>query len=235
LLAFVALGRGRIERPYAAGVLWPFVDDVRAAGNLRSALWRLRRAGIDVIIADKWSLTLAHHVVVDAQLIGEWASRLIHGMPLSGDLSLARLPADALDLLPGWHDDWAIIERERMRQRVLHGMEALSKHLARVGRYDDAVDVAVTAIAAEPLRESAQRVLLEALLSQGNWADADRAFTAFQALIRLELGVEPSPGLVAMMSAVDRGPCTLRSRGSAMAATQFADLHNVRAATEAGA
>src|ERR687896_289887 len=59
LLAFVALRRGRVERQYAAGALWPFGDDLRAAGNLRSALWRLRRAGIDVIEADKWSLRLA--------------------------------------------------------------------------------------------------------------------------------------------------------------------------------
>ena len=37
------------------------VDEMRAARNLRSAQWRLRRTGIDVIQADKWSMaTLGH-------------------------------------------------------------------------------------------------------------------------------------------------------------------------------
>jgi len=123
------------------------------------------------------------------------------------DLSLSRLPADALELLAGWQDDdWVTIERERMRQRVLHAMEALSRHLATLGRYDEAVDVATRAIAAEPLRESAQRTLLEAQLAQGKWADADRSFAGFQALLRLTLDIEPSRRLKAMMTGAAREP-----------------------------
>jgi DNA-binding SARP family transcriptional activator len=58
LLVFVVLRRRRVERRQAAGALWPLGDEERAAGNLRSALWRLRRARIDVLLADKWSLVL---------------------------------------------------------------------------------------------------------------------------------------------------------------------------------
>src|SRR4051812_45273110 len=65
LLAFVALRGCRVERRHAAGALWPVGDDNRAAGNLRSALWRLRGAGIDVMECDKWSLRLAREVRVD--------------------------------------------------------------------------------------------------------------------------------------------------------------------------
>ncbi|MGW2995279.1 bifunctional ornithine acetyltransferase/N-acetylglutamate synthase, partial [Streptomyces sp. NPDC001193] len=32
--------------------------------------------------------------------------------------------ADALDLLPGWYDDWVLLEQERVRQRLLHALEA---------------------------------------------------------------------------------------------------------------
>ena len=60
LLAYVALRRRRVERRQVAGTLWPFGDEERAAGNLRSALWRLRRAGINVLVADKWSLRYIH-------------------------------------------------------------------------------------------------------------------------------------------------------------------------------
>ncbi len=172
LMAFLALRRGSVERAYAAGALWPTSDDGRAQGNLRSSLWRLRRAGIDVVVADKWSLALADDVDVDVMLLSEWANRLTHGEPEPADLSLEALPGDALNLLPGWYDDWAIIERERMRQRMMHAMESLSRRLTSLGRYADAIEVALAVVAAEPLRESAERVLLEALMAQGNRADS---------------------------------------------------------------
>ena len=74
LLAFVALRRRRVERRQLAGALWPLGDEERAAGNLRSALWRLRRAGIDVLTTDKWSLALDTDVRVDLHALEEWAS-----------------------------------------------------------------------------------------------------------------------------------------------------------------
>lgn len=199
LVAFLALRRGPVERAYAAGALWPSGDDGRAQGNLRSSLWRLRRAGIDVVVADKWSLTLAEDVVVDVAILSEWANRLLHGEPARGDLSIDQLPDDALNLLPGWYDDWAIIERERMRQRMMHAMEALSRHLTGLGRYADAIEVALAVVAAEPMRESAERVLLEALLAQGNRAEAGRAYADFRELLVRELGVEPSRQLAALL------------------------------------
>jgi DNA-binding SARP family transcriptional activator len=199
LLAFLALRRGRVERCHAAGTLWPSVDDRRAAGNLRSALWRLRCADIDVLEADKRSVGLSPGVVVDVLEVAEWAARLIAQRPLSEDLSLNWPFADALDLLPGCYDDWAIIERERMRQRMLHALEALSRAMTAMGRYGEAVDAAMTAISAEPLRESGQRALLEAHIAESNLSEARRDFLAYRNLVRSELGVEPSAELAALV------------------------------------
>ena len=201
LLAFLAIRRGRVERSYIAGSLWPTGDDSRAQGNLRSSLWRLRRAGIDVVLADKWSMTLADDVQVNLALRSEWADRFLRGTPCASDLTLAPLPADAFDLLPGWYDDWVVIERERIRQRLMHALEALSRLLANSYRYDDAVEIGLAVVAAEPLRESAQRVLIEALLAQGNPAEAERVFVEFRALLARELGVEPSCQLGALLAA----------------------------------
>lgn len=205
LLAFVAFRPGRVERSYAAGLLWPFGDDARASSNLRSALWRLRRAGIDVLAADKWSLWLDPDVPVDLRQTADWAGRLIHGTDLEVDRTLAELPGDALNLLPGWQDDWVIIERERIRQRVLHALEALSRRLSAEGRYADAIDVAFRAVADEPLRESAQRVLMEAYLAQGNQVEASRLYTDYAALVRAELGVAPSRDLTQLSALATPG------------------------------
>jgi len=199
LLAFLCLRRGPVERCHAAGTLWPSVDDRRAAGNLRSALWRLRGADIDVLEADKRLIGLRQGLAVDVYELAEWASRLVARRPARGDLSLRRPLDDALDLLPGCYDDWAIIERERMRQRMLRALEALSRELTAMGRYGEAVDAALTAIVAEPLRESAQRALLEAHLAESNLIEARRDFLAYRNLVRRELGVEPSVELAALV------------------------------------
>jgi DNA-binding SARP family transcriptional activator len=199
LLVFVALRRVRVERSCAAGTLWPIGGELRAAGNLRSALWRLRRAGIDLIVADKWSLMLSDEVVVDLRVMEEWAARLIAGTATRGDLGIMQWHMDALDLLPGWYDDWALMERERIRQRMLHALEALSRNLAHQGRWAEAVEAALTAVTAEPLRESAQRTLIEAHLAEGNWIEGRRAFDAYQDLLRRELGAEPSADLAALI------------------------------------
>jgi len=205
LLVFVALRRARVERSCAAGTLWPIGGELRAAGNLRSALWRLRRAGIDLIVADKWSLALSDQVVIDLRIMEEWAARLIGGTATRDDLRVMHWHMDALDLLPGWYDDWALMERERIRQRILHALEALSRNLAYQGRWAEAVEAALAAVTAEPLRESAQRTLIEVHLAEGNWIEGRRAFDAYRELLRRELGAEPSAELAGMVPAPRTG------------------------------
>ncbi|WP_369184789.1 BTAD domain-containing putative transcriptional regulator [Streptomyces sp. Y1] len=201
LLAFVVLNGGWVERRHAAGTLWPLGDDLRAAGNLRSALWRLKAAGIDVLDSDKCSLSVREHTVVDLYVLCEWAGRLIAGTATAADLGTFRWRADVLDLLPGWYDDWVLIERERIRQRLLHGLEALSRHLVRAGRCAEAVESAMVAVGVEPLRESAQRALIEAHLAEGNLVEALRSYDAYRGLTHRELGVEPGRELSLLLRA----------------------------------
>jgi DNA-binding SARP family transcriptional activator len=199
LLAFVALSAGRVDRGYAAGSLWSMSSDQRAAGNLRSALWRLKNAGIDVLEGDKWALALRRRTVVDVAVVWEWATRLVDGSATQDDLFVANWRGTALDLLPTWSDDWVIFERERIRQRLLHGLEALSRRLAEIGRSADAVDAAMWAVSADPMRESANRILIEAHLAEGNIIEARRIYQRYCDAINREFGVEPSDQLVSLM------------------------------------
>jgi DNA-binding SARP family transcriptional activator len=204
LLAFVALQQRPVERRHAAAVLWPAMSASRAGGNLRSALWRLRGAGIEAVTADQSCLALAPRVTVDAREVGEWAARLISGRALPGDLAVLPSSTEALDLLPGCYDDWALIERERLRQQILRALEALSRRLAAADRFGDAVDAAMIAVHAEPLRESAQRALVEAHLAEGNVIEALRAYRAYASLLRREVGVAPAAELTALVATPDR-------------------------------
>jgi DNA-binding SARP family transcriptional activator len=197
LLALVALEAGPVDRRDAAERLWPDADLSRAGGNLRSALWRLRRAGVDVVTAESTWIGLRPDVRVDVDWWQGWADRL--GRGLSDDDTL-RIPAgyiEVLNLLPGWYDDWVIVQREAIRHRVLHALETLSRHLSARGRHAEAVEAAMTAVCADPFRESAQRALIATHLQEGNRIEAERALRSYAELLRLELGVTPSAELVA--------------------------------------
>jgi DNA-binding SARP family transcriptional activator len=199
LLAFLSLHRGRQDRRFVAGALWPDGNDNRAGGNLRSALWRLRGANVDVIDADNWSLALADDVGVDVDDLRSWSDRVMCGSPDRPDFSHMEEKSLGLNLLPGCYDDWALVERERLRQRLLHAIEQASRMLVVDGHYGAAIDAAMIAVNAEPLRESAQRVLLDAHLAEGNLVEAHRAFAQYQSLLRRELGVDPSPRLCRLL------------------------------------
>jgi DNA-binding SARP family transcriptional activator len=58
----------------------------------------------------------------------------------------------------------------------------------------------MTAIRVEPLRESAQRALVEAHLAAGNLVEASRVYELYRELLRRELSVEPSSDLTLLLT-----------------------------------
>jgi DNA-binding SARP family transcriptional activator len=108
------------------------------------------------------------------------------------------------ELLPEWSDDWILIERERLRQIGLHGLETLSARLSDTGRHAAAVEAALLAVACEPLRETAQRALIVAHLAEGNAIEASRAFDTYTKLLDEALGITPGQDVVAMVAHIRR-------------------------------
>lgn len=200
LLAFIALHGGRVDRRQAAGTLWPEGSDERAAGNLRSAVWRLKTAGINILLADKCTLSLRPGTQTDVDSLCDWARRLSEGRVSVADLRILAWDPEAADILPGWYDEWVICERERIRQRLLHGLEAVVRELIAMGRIGDAVEAAMNVVRFEPLRESAQRALIEAHLAEHNQVEAWRAFRRYRRLLADEMGIAPSPELAALVT-----------------------------------
>jgi DNA-binding SARP family transcriptional activator len=195
LLAFLALHDWALLRGYVAGSLYLEKSEERACANLRSALWRLRQPGYKLVEADTNHLRLAPEVVVDVREVSARARRLsdLDSPPDERDLDEAPF---SHDLLPDWYDEWVITERERLRQRRLHALEALCLHLTRLGRFARAIDAGLAAVAAEPLRESSHRALIEAHLAEGNHSEAIRQYRSYAALLQNSLGVAPSARLI---------------------------------------
>ena len=211
LLALLALRPGETDRRTVGGTLWPEVDDARAAGNLRSTLWRLAARPTPLLTVTRTSVALLAEVNVDVHLLGDWAARMISATFTAADL--AQVPWDivGVEMLPGWHDDWIVLERERLRQRLLHGLELMSASLLDGGRHAEAVEVALIVVRADGLRESGQRALISAHLAEGNWAEARRCYREHRDLLATELGVAPSAALAALVGIADhRVPAAVR-------------------------
>jgi DNA-binding SARP family transcriptional activator len=203
LVTFVGLAGGRVSRRHAAGTLWPDGNDERASGNLRSALWRLRGANIDILHADKFALYLDPDSTIDIVQLHAWATGIMNGTATdNSDLDVANLHLEAVHLLPGWYEDWIVFERERLRQRLLHAMESLARKRIECHHFAGAIEAAMFAVGVEPLRESAQRLLIEAHLAEGNLVEACRVFVTYRDLVSDELGVLPSRDLADMLGSV---------------------------------
>lgn len=197
VLAFVALTGRPLQRGYVAGSLWTDKSDARAAANLRSVLWRLRRPGLDVVDATATHVALSSRLRVDVREAEVAARRLLRGE--TTDVTIERETWLRGDLLPDWYDDWLLIEQERYRQLRLHALEILSRAYTRSGDYGRAVDAGLAAVAAEPLRESAHRCLIEAHLAEGNRFEALRHFESYRRRLREQIGEDPSSETAALL------------------------------------
>jgi DNA-binding SARP family transcriptional activator len=204
VLACLGLHTRPQPRPQLARIIWAELTDQRAIANLRAALWKLHAVRGQVIAARNDRLSLREDVGVDVADVRERAWELLDSARDTRVGVLAE-SAELLDLfsndvLPSWEDDWVVFERERIRQLRIHAIEALSMRLRRENRHAEAIEAGLVAVAADPLRETAQRALIEAHLAEGNTMDARRQFDSFCALLSKDLGVLPSPALSALIA-----------------------------------
>jgi DNA-binding SARP family transcriptional activator len=185
LVAYLGIRPEPVSRHAAAAELWPGSTDIRAAANLRTALWRLSGDRLGGLIASTpHSLALAPGVGVD---IYEMSGQL---RPADGEVAVAMLRQD---VLPEWPEDWLISTREWFRQIRLHALETLCDRYRADGRLDAALEAGMAAVAADPLRESAHRRLALVHMDEGNFAEALRQYDVYRRLLRTELGLPPSP------------------------------------------
>jgi DNA-binding SARP family transcriptional activator len=192
VIGFLALSDRPCLRMYVAGTLWPDVSERRASSSLRSTLWRMRWPGCRPVVATSTHIALASDVAVDLREAVTAARLTLDASAEVSDVERLLVLLSG-DLLPGWYDDWVLTKREWFRQLRLHALESLSERLIGDGRFDQAVEAALLAVAGEPLRESAHRALVQAHIAEGNWGEAVRDYVRYRDLLRRELGVAPSP------------------------------------------
>ena len=198
LVAFLAVQARPALRLHVAGVLWPDTPEERASANLRSTLWRHHQTGCRLVNATGQHLGLAPDVRVDLRELTGVAHRLLEGSFAPDDPEYGRL-CQSGELLADWYDEWVLMERERFRQLRLHALEKLCEEFTRLRLFGLAVQAGVASVAVEPLRESAQRVLIRAHLAEGNRGEAIRQYQAYRGILKTELGLEPTAEMRSLM------------------------------------
>ena len=110
------------------------------------------------------------------------------------------------------YEEWAIPERERLREAFLGLEEALATCLLALDRCDETLAHARQILAHDACRESAWRLVMEAHYRAGDPAQALQAFVRCRAALAAELGVDPQAETLALHERILRRPAPMQPR-----------------------
>ncbi len=212
LLAILAMPPGTlITRERLADLLWSRSAEAQARGSLRQAVAQLRKALGDesgtLIEAVGPGLRLASAAVeVDAVTLEraltagspadlELAERLYRGEFLAG-LAIEEAP----------FEDWRATEAERLRRRLLRGLQALLAQHVEQGDLETSLDLGERLVRLEPLAEETYQALMRLHLGRGALGPAMREYQRCRAALAAGLGVAPSAETEALRRAIRARP-----------------------------
>ncbi len=199
VFAYLTCNRHRpIRRAELIDAVWPeppaAVDS--ALNALVSKLRRVLgsntvegRSTVQVRLGNAWvdieSAAEAVHRAESAVAVGDWGR--------AWGPSLVALFTAQREFLPGHDTSWVDQERARLHDIHLRALETYATCCVEIGGTELAAGVRAgrELVRLAPLRESAHQVLMRALASQGNVAEALRVYTNLCATLRDELGVAP--------------------------------------------
>jgi DNA-binding SARP family transcriptional activator len=198
LLAYLALHPGQHHpRDKLAALLWEDRSDTQARHSLRQTLVGLRKVfpePAQIIQASDDGVSIPPHAIAVDVLEFE---RL-----LKTETAEALEQAVALyqgELLEGFNpgssgfEDWLMERRSRLREQAIAAVERLLVQQRADQPREGAVHLALRLVAWDPLRESAQRALMELYARSGRYGAALRQYQMCRMMLHRELGVEPEP------------------------------------------
>jgi WD40 repeat protein/DNA-binding SARP family transcriptional activator len=192
LLAYLALTVGIAHRrERLAGLIWPDIPEADARRNLRRALWHIRKAleGQAPLRADDITIAFddGSKVWVDAQVISqkinfEWTK----------DQLAQVVSAYGGELLPGFYDEWIIVERERLQSAFEARIKLLLERLLEDQRWEEVFEWAEKWVALAGAAEPAYRALMVAYAEQGDLSGVGHTYQRCSEALSRDLGLEPS-------------------------------------------
>jgi len=194
LLAYLVLTAGTAHRrEKLAGLLWPSTAESNARRNLRQALWRIRQAissgAQQCLLADDISVAFDANSEywLDVRVLEKKAAE-----ECSPDDLIRAVSVYGGDLLPGFYDEWVLLERQRLQMVFEHKMKLLLDCLVEAERWEDVLDWGERWIALGQTPEPAYRALMAAHSALGDTSKVAASYQRCAETMRNQLGVEPS-------------------------------------------
>ena len=191
LLAYLIINANKsYRREKLAGLLWPASDEASSRNNLRQTLWRLRNmVGEGYFVTDRVSVgfnpNTDYHL--DTDILQE---KVADGTSTDQLIRIVSVYED--HLLPGFYDDWVLLEQERLKTVFEDRMQTLLKRLVDEARWRETREWAAWWIARGQLPEPAYRALMIAYAGMGDRAGVATIYQRCVEILDEELDVEPS-------------------------------------------
>lgn len=199
LLAYLILNAGTAyRREKLAGLLWPDSTDENARSYLRHELWRLRKViepptrrkrAANLLLVDEIAIEFDAHAdySLDAAIL-----QTAPQSPASANDLIGALAVYSGELLPGFYDDWVVLERERLQATFEQKMARLLGVLLEERRWEEILDWGERWIALGQTPEPAFRALMIAHSALGDLSKVAAVCQRCTESMRNQLGVEPS-------------------------------------------
>src|SRR6266496_4044696 len=193
LFAYLILNAGTSHRrEKLAGLLWPDSLEETARDNLRHALWRMRKA-LETASSTRFlhadDVTISFKESPDYWLDAAELEKLSE--TASADELIAVLSNYQGELLPGFYDEWVVLEREHLYSIFEHHMARLISLLQDEKRWLDILDWGERWIKLGQKPEPAYRALMTAHAAKGDMSKVAATYERCVKTLR-ELGIEPS-------------------------------------------
>src|SRR6266508_2132846 len=193
LFAYLILNAGTAHRrEKLAGLLWPDSLEETARENLRHALWRLRKA---LESASSTHFLHADDVAISFKESSDYWLDAAELEKLSESASVDELMAVLSsyqgELLPGFYEEWVILEREHLYSIFEHNMARLMSLLQEENRWLDIFDWGERWIKLGQKPEPAYRALMSAHAAKGDMSKVVATYERCVKSLR-EFAIEPS-------------------------------------------
>ncbi len=196
LLAYLAVRPGHAHpRDKLAALLWADRGDTQARDSLRHTLVELRKVLPDrspSLIGEGRAITL-DPAAVDVDVVRFEAlvtERTATGLAAAADLYEGDF-LEGFGLREPAFEEWAVVERERLRERALDVMRRLLEHQDAAHTIEPAIRTALRLLALDATHEAAHRALMRLYVQQGRRAAALRQYQTCVSVLQRELGTEP--------------------------------------------
>ena len=190
LFAYLIVTAGTFHRrEKLAGIFWPDATEEKARAYLRHEIWRIRNVipSSNLLLSNSFGITF--NSSIDYWLDVQALEKLTEAA--STDNLMAALANYERELLPGFYEEWIVIEREHLQSVYEHKMARLLELLESQKRWQDILDWAEQWILFGHTPETAYQALMSTYDALGDRAKVASTYERCVQALRV-LDLEPS-------------------------------------------